>query len=149
MIEETALIEAIIETRQQVDFLWNFFVSAHVAIFALLFIYDQAVASMNILAKVMAFAGVALFDFINGRALQGTYLLLDALHEQYRALYGQAGRFQAAFYERFVLASYADRPDMVLATHGLAFGVVMMALISRRFIQSRAHGNEGARSFSD
>jgi len=37
------LIEAILGFRSQIDFLWQFFVSVHIAIFALLFIYDEAV----------------------------------------------------------------------------------------------------------
>lgn len=136
MIEESALLEAVMETRQQIDYLWNFFVSVHIAIFALLFIYDQAVESMNYVAKALGFIGIAIFDYINGKALQNTYLLLDALHDQYRAVYGQVERFQPMFYERFVLSSFQDRPSLVLLTHGMAFLVVTLAFASRRFIQS-------------
>jgi hypothetical protein len=56
MIEEPALIEAILTIRTQVDFLWQFFVTAHIAIFALLFIYDQAVDSLNAIARAFALA---------------------------------------------------------------------------------------------
>ena len=40
---EDALISAVMDTRQQIDFLWQFFVSVHIAIFALLLLYDHAV----------------------------------------------------------------------------------------------------------
>lgn len=134
---EGALIEAIMMTRSQVDFLWQFFVTVHIAIFALLFIYDHAVESMNVVARVMAVAGIALFDWINGKALINTYLLLDAMIDQYRALFGQVDRFRPAFYQRFVMESFADRPDIVYVTHGMAFVVVILALVSNRFIQTR------------
>lgn len=136
-IDEVTLVSAIIETRQQIDFLWQFFVSVQLAIFALLLIYDEAVESMNILARVFALAGIGLFDWINGNALKGTYRLLDAMIDQYQFLYGQAERFRPDFYELFVRASFADRPGIVNITHGTALFVVLMALLSRSFIQTR------------
>ena len=137
MIEEGTLISAIMETRQQVDFLWQFFVTVHIAIFALLFIYDEAVENLNIVARAFAIVGVALFEWINGNALANSYRLLDAMLDQYRHLYGQAERFQDAFYKIFVMSSFADRPDLVKITHGTAFAVVILAFISKSFIQSR------------
>lgn len=136
-LDESSLLEAIMSTRAQVDFLWQFFVTVHIAIFALLFIYDEAVESMNVIARLFAILGIALFDWINGNALANTYLLLDAMMDQYRALYGQVGRFQPAFYEQFVLAAFKDRPQLVATTHTSALIVVFLALISRQFIQSR------------
>lgn len=137
MIEEPAMIEAIIDTRQQVDFLWQFFVTVQIAIFALLFIYDRAVESMNIVAKLMAVAGIALFSWINGNALINTYLLLDSMVHQYAVWYGKPSRFEPAFLEHFVKVNYADRPNIVMVTHSMAFLVVILALLSRRFIQAR------------
>ena len=46
-LQESTLVEAIMSVRSQVDFLWQFFVTVHIAIFALLFIYDHAVDSLN------------------------------------------------------------------------------------------------------
>ena len=68
MIPEPSLFDAILALRSQVDFLWQFFVTVHIAIFALLFIYDEAVESLNIIARAFALAGVALFEWINGKA---------------------------------------------------------------------------------
>jgi hypothetical protein len=136
-LQESTLVEAIMDARGQVDFLWQFFVTVHIAIFALLFIYDHAVEGLNIVAKFFAVLGVAAFEWINGNALVNTYLLLDSMLEQYRWSFGQVDRFHPAFYEHFVLASYATRPTMVLMTHSSALVVVLLAFISRRFIQSR------------
>jgi len=124
-------------TRAQVDFLWQFFVTAHIAVFALVFIYDEAIDKLNGIARSMALAGVALFEWINGNALINTYLLLDAMLDQYRATFGAAERFRPAFYERFVLSSFSDRPEMVYITHGLALTVVCLAFLSRTFVQAR------------
>jgi hypothetical protein len=33
--------------------------------------------------------------------------------------------------------SYADRPQVVMVTHSLSFAVVVLALLSRRFIQAK------------
>lgn len=144
MIQEATLIDAILAFRGQIDFLWQFFVTVHIAIFALLFIYDEAVESLNAIARVFALAGVVAFEWINGKALANTYQLLDATLDQYRALYGQAERFQPAFFEYFVGQSFADRPMTVLVTHSMAFAVILLALISREFIQSRKKGGQGA-----
>ncbi|MGD9784140.1 MAG: hypothetical protein AB7E80_09605 [Hyphomicrobiaceae bacterium] len=134
MLGEGTLVEAIMHTRSQIDFLWQVFLSAHIAVFALLFLYSGAVESMRALTRIFAVAGIALFDWINGKALVSTYLLLDAMQDQYRVAYGQVERFQPKFYEHFVLAQYGDRPDMVLVTHGLAFSVVVIALLARRLL---------------
>lgn len=137
MIDEGALIEAIVDTRQQVDFLWQFFVSVEIAIFALLFIYDSVVENMNLVAKLMAVAGIAMFCWINGNALINTYMLLDAMIHQYAVSYGKPGRLEPSFIDRFVKVSYADRPQLVMITHSMSFVVVLLALLSRRFIQSK------------
>ena len=34
MLQEAVLVEGIMATRAQIDFLWQFFVTAHIAIFA-------------------------------------------------------------------------------------------------------------------
>lgn len=130
-------------TRAQIDFLWQFFMTVHIAIFALLFIYDHAVESLNVIARFFAVVGVALFEWINGKAIANAYRLLDAMQEQYRWAYGQTDRFHPEFYQEFVLASFKDRPGIVLVTHGMALLVVLMALVSKHFIQSR---NAPARS---
>ena len=136
-LQESTLVEAIMAVRGQIDFLWQFFVTVHIALFALLFIYDHAVENLNAIAKFFAVLGVAAFEWINGNALAHTYLLLDAMQDQFRWNYGQADRFHPAFYEQFVLASYATRPAMVLLTHSSALLVVLLAFASRRFIQTR------------
>jgi hypothetical protein len=143
MMSEDTLIEAIMMTRSQVDFLWQFFVTAHIAVFALVFIYDEAIDKLNGIARAMSLAGVGLFEWINGNALINTYLLLDAMMDQYRAAFGAAERFRPAFYERFVLSSFSDRPEMVYLTHGLALTVVVMAILSRTFIQARRRARQG------
>jgi hypothetical protein len=134
-IQEQTMIDAIMHTRGQVDFLWQFFVTVQLAIFALLFIYDDAVDSMNRTARALAICAFGMFDWINGHALRGCYALLDALHQQYRADYGQSSRFQPALYELFVQQRYEGKESMLMLTHGLAFAVVMLALIWRQFIQ--------------
>jgi hypothetical protein len=101
-IQEQTMIDAIMHTRGQLDFLWQFFVTVQLAIFALLFVYDDAVDSMNRTARTLAIIAIGMFNWINGHALRGTYGLLDALHQQYRADYGQSSRFQPALYELFV-----------------------------------------------
>jgi hypothetical protein len=146
MIAEATLIEAILALRSQIDFLWQFFVTVHIAIFALLFIYDEAVESLNIIARFFALGGVVLFEWINGKALANTYILLDATLDQYRALYGQAARFQPAFFQHFVGQDFSDRPGTVLVTHSMAFIVILLALVSREFIQTKKKRQPGLES---
>jgi hypothetical protein len=137
VLAEPTLVDAIMDARSQIDFLWQFFVTVHIAVFALLFIYDHAVESLNVVARLFAVAGVAAFEWINGNALTNAYLLLDAMQEQYRWSFGQVERFHPSFYEHFVLANYASRPGMVLMTHGSALAIVLLAFVWRGLIQSR------------
>ncbi len=137
MLPEPMLVDGIIATRAQIDFLWQFFITVHIAIFALLLIYDEAVENLNVIARALALGGIGVFEWINGNALTNTYLLLDAFLEQYRALYGQVDRFEPAFFQHFVQMSFADRPGTVLVTHTTAFVVILLALVFRDFIQSR------------
>jgi hypothetical protein len=136
-IEESTLIQAIMSTRSQIDVIWQVFVTVHIALFALLFIYDEAVESMNALARVLSIAGMGLFEWINGSALYNTYALLEAFHVQYRADFGQASRFQPLLFERFVQATFDGRDIMLMLTHGTAFLVIVMAFMWRRFIQQK------------
>ncbi len=137
MMIEGTLVDAIMATRSQIDFLWQFFVSVHIAIFALLFIYDHAIEGLHWIAKACVVLGIAAFEWINGNALAHSYMLLDAMLDQYRWAYGQPERFHPAFYDQFVLATYKGRPEMVMMTHSTAVIVVLLAIVSRHFIQSR------------
>ncbi len=136
-IAEQTLVEAMMQARSQLDFLWQFYMSVQIAIFALVFIYEEAIDNLNGLARSLAILGIGIFSWINGNAILGAYNLLDAMHQQFRADYGQIERFQAAFYKYFVLADYSGRETLLLLTHGLAFAVVMLTLIFPRFIQHR------------
>jgi hypothetical protein len=133
-VSEQSLIDAILHTRTQVDFLWQFFVTVQIALFALLFIYDDAVESMNGLARMLAIFSVGAFDWINGNALRGAYGLLDALHQQYRHDYGAIDRFRPALFERLVQATYEGREQLLLLTHTMAFVVFALAFLWPRFI---------------
>ncbi len=68
-LNEGSLVEAMMDARGQIDFLWQFFVTVHIAIFALLFIYDHAVEGMNWAGRIFSVAGIAAFEWINGNAL--------------------------------------------------------------------------------
>ena len=136
-IQEQTMIDAIMSMRGQIDFLWQFFVTVQLALFALIFIYDEAVDSLNGLARLLALFGLGMFSWINGNALRAAYKLIAALHEQYKADYGQAGRFKDAFQKAFVDVDYSGHDEMVMISHGLAFAVVAMALVVPTFIQHR------------
>lgn len=137
VLDEPTLVSAIMDARAQIDFLWQFFVTVHIAVFALLFIYDRAVESLNVVARLFACAGVGAFEWINGNALANAYLLLDAMQDQYRFSFGQVERFHPSFYEHFVLANYASRPGMVVMTHSATLAIVLLAFVWRSLIQSR------------
>ncbi len=145
LLEEPTLVEAIMDARGQIDFLWQFFVTVHIAIFALVFIYGNAVERLNWPARILSLFGVSGFEWINGNALVNAYLMLDAMHDQYRWSFGQVERFHAAFYEQFVLASFDARPMMVVFTHSTALIVVVLAFLSQRFLQSRHRAADQAR----
>lgn len=131
------MIEAIMHMRAQIDFLWQFFVTVQLTLFALIFIYDEAVDSLNGLARLLTLFGLGMFSWINGNALRGAYRLIAAFHEQYRADYGLAGRFKDALQRAFVEVDYSGRDEMVLLTHSVAFAVVAMALVFPSFIQHK------------
>ena len=137
VMQEQTMMDAIMHVRGQIDFLWQFFVTVQLALFALIFIYDEAVDSLNGLARTLTLFGLGLFGYINGNALRSAYELINALHQQYRQDYGQPGRFLPALQHAFVDIDYGARDQMVTITHGLAFAVVAMALLFPAFIQHR------------
>lgn len=144
MLDEATLVEAIMDTRGQIDFLWQFFVTVHIALFALVFIYGDAIERLNWPARILSLFGISSFEWINGNALSSTYLMLDAMHEQYRWAFGQVERFNSAFYEQFVLADYGDRPSMVVLTHSTALVFVILAFLSQRLLQNRRNIDDHA-----
>ena len=133
-LSDQSIVDAIMQARAQIDFLWQFFVSVHIALFALLFIYDHAIEAMNYVARAFMVAGVGLFNWINGNGIVDSYNLLNALHHQFRFQFGQADKYDPQFYKFFVLSHFEDRPLTVLITHSLAFAVVMLSMFWRRFI---------------
>jgi hypothetical protein len=137
VMQEQTMMDAIMHVRGQIDFLWQFFVTVQLALFALIFIYDEAVDSLNALARTLALAGLGIFSYINGNALRSAYELIQALHQQYRQDYGQPGRFLPALQASFVDIDYGGREQMILITHGLAFAVVALALVFPAFVQHR------------
>jgi hypothetical protein len=99
------------DARSQIDFLWQFFVTVHFAIFALLFIYDHAVAGLNGIGKLFSVAGIAVFKWINGSALINAYFTLIPCTNSI------AGHTRFYVYGGFVLADFSNRADMVLHPH--------------------------------
>lgn len=137
-MEEQIIVEAIMDTRGQLDFVWQFFMTVQIAIFAVIFIYDDAVDRLNTFARMLAIGAIALFDWINANALFSIYNLLDALHHQYRMQFGNVSRYHEAFYKQFVLATYDNPLTTLMLTHGLAFGVAAIAIVWKGFVTSRA-----------
>jgi hypothetical protein len=147
-LDEPTLVAAIMDAREQIDFLWQFFVTVHIAVFALLFIYGEAVERLNLPARLLSVGGIAGFEWINGNALANSYLLLDGMLNQYRMSFGQVERFHPSFYEHFVLASYATRPTMVATTHTIALLVVILAFVSARFLHHNQKQSYEAQKFA-
>lgn len=145
MLSDQALVDAIMQARAQVDFLWQFFVSVHIAMFAFLFIYDDAVDTMNIVARVLLVVALGIFSWINGQAILSSYDLLNGLHHQFRFQFGQMDKYDPSFFRHFVLSHYDGRLQMVLTTHGLAMAVVTLSIFWRRFISRPAQAGAPAR----
>ncbi len=136
-MQEQTMVDAIMHMRSQIDLLWQVFVTVQLALFALIMIYDEAVDSLNRLARTLALIGLGIFSYINGSALKNAYDLLAALHVQYKLDYGQPGRFHDGLLKAFVNVDFSGRETMILLTHGLAFTVVALALIVPSFVQHR------------
>jgi len=81
-------------TRGQVDFLWQFFHDDQIAIFALLFIYDKTVESLNP-SPVLAVCAIALFDWINAEHCRAPTRSWMRCTSSYRADFGHPERFQS------------------------------------------------------
>ena len=136
-MDQEALVGAIVGARAQIDFVWQFFVSAQLAVFALLVIYDEVVEDLNVIAKGLVLVAMGTFDWINAGALIESYLMLDALHDQFRVSFGSLPNLSRLFVARFVNVSYESGPTTVMFTHSLAFTTVLLAIIWRSFIRRR------------
>ncbi|MGH6816477.1 MAG: hypothetical protein ACREC6_12310 [Hyphomicrobiaceae bacterium] len=148
-MQEQTLIEAIILTRTRIDFVWQSFVTVHLAVFALVLIYDDAVEGMNAVARTFTLVGIALFEWINGTALIDAYSLADALHHQFRADFGQPSKpYHPEFAKHFVGTQLGSQENLIMTTHGMAFAFVTMALLWRQFMQKRPDST-GGRSATD
>ena len=145
MLSDQAIVDAIMQARSQVDFLWQFFVSVHIAMFAFLFIYDDAVDTMNIVARVLLVVALGIFSWINGQAILAAYDLLNGLHHQFRFQFGQMDKYDPNFFQHFVLTYYDGRFQMVATTHGLAMSVVTLSIFWRRFFSNPAPAGQQSR----
>jgi hypothetical protein len=143
-VEQQALTYAIIGTRNQIDFIWNFFVTVNMAVFALLFIYDETVASMKWITRIFMACGVAAFDFINGNGLVNAYTLLDALHDQFRTNFENLPKLTTAYRISFINAQYGDMSKLVMLTHGAALITVVLTLFWPSFLQHKKRNAKAA-----
>ncbi len=141
-MEQQALVEAIVGARSQIDFIWQFFVSAQLAVFALLMIYDHVVEELNIFAKFLILVAIGTFDWINAGALMTAYQLLDALHDQYRSSFGSLAGIRPLFRAHFVNARFDTGPQTVMFTHSLAFAAVFFTILWQGFIRRRPRNIE-------
>jgi hypothetical protein len=134
IMNSAALIEAMVETGNQIDSAWSMYIVVHLGLFWFFFLVHRPLLLIERVVALFAYGG---FAFINGNGLLTTYAFLEAIRTD--LVTGFRSEFVKAPATAQALAStyFGDREDMIFVTHGLAFLIVALFLIFRNTIINR------------
>ncbi len=122
------VLEALIQTGNQIDSQWSMYIVVHLGLFWFFFLVHRPLLFIE---RAIALFAYGAFAFINGNALLNTYNFLEALRRDLVTNF--ASELSQTPHMANTLASYfyGDRQELILITHGGAFTVVALFLLFR------------------
>ncbi len=125
------------------------YIVVHLGLFWFFFLVHRP---LLLVERAVALFSYGAFDYINGNALKHSYYFLEALRTDFVTRYAAEAAKAPATARVLAAMDFSGRDDLILITHGAAFFVVTLFLLSRnymirryeelfpRFAQTRGHG---------
>lgn len=129
-----AMIDALIQTSNQVDNQWSMYIVVHLGLFWFFFLVHRPLLFIE---RAVALFAYGAFDYINGSALVDSYSFLESMRlDLLTNLQGELAN-TPRLENMLSLINYADTTQIILLTHGLAFCIVTLFLVFRNTMVSR------------
>jgi hypothetical protein len=130
----SSVLDALIQTGNQIDSQWSMYIVAHLGLFWFFFLVHRPLLFVE---RAIALFAYGAFAYINGNGLLYTYNFLEALRIDMLDRFQSelAGMPQMA--NALATTSFGDREEFILITHLGAFGVVAMFLLFRNLMIRR------------
>lgn len=129
-----AVLDALIQTKNQVDNQWSMYIVVHLGLFWFFFLVHRPLLFVERAIALCAYAG---FAYINGSALIDSYTFLEAtrldLLTNLESEFVNAPRIESAL----KMLNFEVTTQLILLTHGVAFAVVALFLIFRNMMVTR------------
>jgi hypothetical protein len=130
----SSVLDALIQTGNQIDSQWSMYIVVHLGLFWFFFLVHRPLLFVE---RAIALFAYGAFAYINGNGLLYTYNFLEALRIDMLDRFQSelAGMPQMA--NALATTSFGDREEFILITHLGAFGVVAMFLLFRNLMIRR------------
>ncbi len=129
-----SILEAMIQTGNQIDSQWSMYIVVHLGLFWFFFLVHRPLLFIERAIALVAYGG---FAFINGKALIGTYSFLEAMRRDLLAGFSNELARTPEMANAIAGAFYGDRQELIYMTHGAAFAVVALFLLFRNVMIRR------------
>ncbi|WP_088343119.1 MULTISPECIES: hypothetical protein [Rhodomicrobium] len=133
-MDAAGLLEAMVETGNQIDSEWQMYIVVHLGLFWFFFLVHRP---LLLIERGVALFAYGAFAFINGNGLISTYNLIEAMRldliTRLKADMSSAPQTATALANVY----YGDRTETILITHVGAFFVVAIFLLFRNVMIRR------------
>jgi hypothetical protein len=130
----STVLQTLVQAGSQIDSQWSMYIVVHLGLFWFFFLVHRPLLFIERGVALCAYAG---FVFINGNALANTYRFLEALRTDLTTRFADEVARAPATARALASINYADRDDIILVTHGIAFLVVALFLLFRNTMIKR------------
>jgi hypothetical protein len=134
IMNASSLLEAWVETGNQIDSEWSMYIVVHLGLFWFFFLVHRPLLFVE---RAIALFAYGAFAYINGNSLISTYNMLEAMRSDLVANFRDALANTPATANELAQNYYGGRDELILVTHGVAFAVVALLLIFRNVIIRR------------
>lgn len=123
-----AVLQAMIQTGNQIDNQWSMYIVVHLGLFWFFFLVHRPFLFVE---RAVALFAYGAFAVINGGALTNSYNFLEAMRldilNGFQGQLANTPRLENAL----EVTNFADKGEIILITHGVAFAVVAVFLLFR------------------
>lgn len=130
-MDASALLSGFIDVNVRIDNQWSMYIGVQLAIFWMILMIPRPLLFVE---RIVAFGGLAIFNYINGWALMISYSLLDVLRIELAETTGGALAKHPLLNNLIQGLDYTSTSTILLITHGGSLSVVGLIIIFQSVI---------------
>ncbi len=133
-MDAAKLLEAMVQTGNQIDSEWSMYIVVHLGLFWFFFLVHRP---LLLIERAIALIAYGAFDFINGNSLLAAYRLLELMRVDLLTNFQSELANTPRMAEVLASVEYGNRGELILMSHAGAFAVVALLLIFRNVMIRR------------